>query len=391
MKPLPRTVWLLGGVSLLSDVGSELVFPLLPALLASMGAAPWWIGVVEGCADTLAALLKYLSGLRADGGRRNRPWVIGGYALASLTRPLFALATAPVQVLGLRVLDRVGKGVRTAPRDLLLARAAPPGEEGRVFGLHQAMDHTGAVLGPLVGWALLQAGLGVREAIACAVVPSLLTVLLATRLEEPEAPSEVPPHASSPFVVRESEPFSPELKRLLLAVACFALANSTDGFLLARAREVGVAEGQIPLLWWLLSVSMVGFTALGGRLADRLPPARLVGLGWLLYAGCYLGFGLANAAWQVWGLMFIYGAFHGLAVPGQKALVKRLAAKAHQGRAFGAFHAAQGGLAIPAGLLTGLTWSAYGAAWALGLSAALATVAALLVSTVGGGGKARSA
>lgn len=374
---LPATVLLLGLTSFLTDVGSEMIFPLLPAFVASLGASPAFFGLVEGLADAVASLLKLAAGALVDRAPAKKPFVLAGYGLAALVRPLMALATAPWHVLGVRLTDRVGKGIRSAPRDVLLASAVPASESGRAFGFHRAMDHAGAVVGPLVAAGLLAAGLSVRSVFWWALVPGVLSVVavLAVRERAPLGGDGAPPPAetASPGAAR-----LPARLRVALGIfGVFALGNSSDAFLLLRAKELGVSLASLPLLWTAFHVSKLTSAALGGDLSDRVPRARLIVAGWLVYAATYVGFGLATRPWQVWTLFVVYGTYYGLTEPAEKALVKDLAPPALRGRAYGLYHFIVGVAAVPAGVLTGALWQARGPLAALGAGAILATASAV--------------
>jgi MFS family permease len=288
-----------------------------------------------------------------------------------------ALATAPWHVLGVRLTDRVGKGIRSAPRDVLLASAVPASESGRAFGFHRAMDHAGAVVGPLVAAGLLAAGLSVRSVFWWALVPGVLSVVavLAVRERAPLGGDGAPPPAetASPGAAR-----LPARLRVALGIfGVFALGNSSDAFLLLRAKELGVSMASLPLLWTAFHVSKLTSAALGGDLSDRVPRARLIVAGWLVYAATYVGFGLATRPWQVWTLFVVYGTYYGLTEPAEKALVKDLAPPALRGRAYGLYHFIVGVAAVPAGVLTGALWQARGPLAALGAGAILATASAV--------------
>lgn len=366
---LPLTVLALGATSFFNDVASEMVFPLLPGFLALLGAGPTFLGLLEGVADAVSALLKYLAGKRADKGGQ-KGLVLLGYGLTTFVRPLLAVVAAPWQVLAIRAADRMGKGVRSAPRDALLAGAVPAFETGRAFGFHRAMDHTGAVVGPLVATALLFFGVSVRTVFALTLIPGLLVVASLFLVKEPPL---APPKATDGAGLRA--PMPARLRQLLGLFFFFALANSSDAFLLLRAREVGTKETWLPVLWLALHLSKVWWTTKAGAWSDRMPRHRLVLGGWAVYAVCYALLGVASQAWQVWAVVVAYGAFAGLTEPVEKAMVKDLAPPEARGRAFGLYHGLLGAAAIPAGLLTGALWQAFGAAAALFTGAAVAALA----------------
>jgi len=380
-RPAPwlgRTVASLAAVSLLTDVSSEMIAPLLPIFLsATLGASASAVGAIEGAAESTAALLKLASGWLADRtGRRKAPTALG-YAIAALGRPLIAVTTAGWQVLAVRLADRVGKGIRTAPRDALLAESVPPDQRGAAFGLHRAADHAGAVAGPLIASALLLAWPGdLRTVFALAIVPGLLTVGAVVWKVRETAPAS-PPTAAPPLP-RWSE-LGPTLPRYLAVLALFTLGNASDAFLLLRAAEAGVPVAAIPLLWGALHLSKAVFSVWGGRLSDRIGARRAIVAGWMVYAAVYAGFAVVGAAWQVWALFLVYGLYFGLTEAPEKALVAALAPDGRRGSAFGAYHAAIGIAALPASALFGVLWQVFGAHVAFAAGAAFALGAALLL------------
>jgi MFS family permease len=364
----------LGVTSLFTDIASEMVFPLLPAFVATLGAGPTFLGLLEGVADAVSAVLKYFSGRWTDVARTTgtrRTAVFAGYALATVVRPLLALATAPWHVLTIRVIDRVGKGVRSAPRDALIADSVAATDSGRAFGFHQAMDHAGAVLGPLLATGLIALGVEVRSIFAIAFIPGVFAVASIAFATEPAATLGTSTAAPAQLATR--------LKHLLLILGFFALSNSSDVFLLVRLNELHAPQSWLPLAWLTLHLSKMFFSARGGLLADRWPKHWLVLAGWGVYAGAYVALALVTVAWQAWVVMTFYGAFAGLAEPTEKALVKELSASEQRGRAFGVYHAMLGAAAVPAGLLTGWLWQRFGAQVALFTGAAGAALSAVLL------------
>ena len=353
-----------------TDVASEAVFPLLPGFLALLGAGPAFLGLLEGVADAVSAFLKYQSGRWSDAGGKKR-FVLGGYALATVVRPLLAVVTAPWQVLAIRVTDRVGTGIRSAPRDALIAGAVSSEESGRAFGFHQAMDHAGAVVGPLLATALLALGVEVRTVFALTLIPGVLAVASIFLVKEPEAP------VLAKGAVLDDTPLPARLKELLVIIGVFTLANSSDAFLLLRASELGVETKWLPMAWLALNLSKLFWASRGGDWSDRTARHRLILAGWAVYAVSYGLFAIATVQWHAWALLAFYGAFAGLTEPVEKALVKELTPKPQQGRAFGAYHAMLGALAVPSGVLTGFLWQRFGAPWALGLGAVVAAGASV--------------
>ncbi len=370
---LPAAVIALGFASFFNDIGSEMVFPLLPVFLVSLGAGPTYLGIVEGVADATASVFKYVAGYLADRLPRSKPLVVFGYALPCSVRPLLSLATGPLHVLAIRVTDRIGKGLRTAPRDSLIASAVSNEEAGRAFGFHRAMDHAGAALGPLLATLLLLLGFTIRQVFLVAIVPSVLALVAVAWVREV-------PRAKRSTIAGESAPARAKLPgsfpSYLAIIALFALANSSDAFLLLRANEIGVPTATLPLLWAVLNFSRVGCTVVGGRLADRFSRVRLIAAGWFIFALCYVSLGFANDVWMVWPLFAIYGLHNGLCEPAERALIRDLAPESARGRAFGLFHGVVGACAIPAGLWMGWIWEAWSARSALSIAAAVALIAA---------------
>jgi MFS family permease len=336
---LPTTVVLLGFTSLFTDIGTEMIFPLLPVFLVeTLRAGPAYLGLVEGAADTVSSFLKLASGVIADGATRRKPLVLFGYGLASAVRPFVAIATRPWHVLAVRVTDRVGKGVRSSPRDALIADAAGD-RTGRAFGFHQAMDHAGAVVGPLVSTLLIAGGLSLRHVFWVAVIPGVIATVLVAAIREPRRELRKTTtgtgHATGALAATVLDR---RLASYLGILGIFSLGNSSDAFLLLRARSLGLSTQAVPILWSLLNLSKVLWAFVGGNLADRVPRARLIAVGWLVYAVVYMGLGGATQSWQVWALFVLYGVFYGLTEPVEKALIKDLVREDERGRAYGAYN-----------------------------------------------------
>jgi MFS family permease len=376
---LPPAVVGLGLVSLLTDTSSEAIFPLLPAFLTTLGASNAFIGLVEGAAELVANVLKYATGLVADRRARLKPLVLAGYGISTLVRPLVAFAAAPWHVLAVRMVDRVGKGVRTSPRDALIAAATPPSMRGRAFGFHRAMDHAGAALGTLLGAGLLW-GLGAGDGTAAsaaqlrtvflwAAVPGVLAlVALALTREPPRSP--VPPARA------EARPLPPGLRRALLPIALFAFANATDAFILVKLARLDAAPILAPLLWLALHVIKAGTATAGGRLADRYGKRNALALGWTVYAVTWSAVGFAETVPLLFVLSAIYGTSHGLVEGAERALVAELAAGDGRGKAFGAYNMLIGFAALAASTAFGLVWDRLGSVTAFAGSGAFALLAA---------------
>ncbi|MFN3397348.1 MAG: MFS transporter [Sulfurimicrobium sp.] len=374
---LPRTVWLLGLVSLFNDTTSELVYPLVPLFLASvLMAGPKALGLIEGIAEATASLLKLFSGVLMDKRGHAKGWVAFGYGLASLSRPLFYLASSWPMVLALRFADRVGKGLRTSPRDALLAGAVDASRRGLAFGLHRAMDNAGAVIGPLLAAWLLARGMPIKDVFLWSIVPGIITIVLALGIKEPP----VVPAINRPVFSWKLAGFPPTFKRYLLVLALFTLGNSSNMFLLLRAKELGLPDYQVPLLWALVSgVAMVFSTPLSA-LSDRLGRVRLILAGWAVYGLFYLLLGLNGFhALLLWPLFAFYGLFLAATEGAEKALVADLAPRDRLGTAYGWFNLTAGAMLLPASLIFGWLWQGVAVEAAFAFSAACALTAALLL------------
>jgi len=378
-QPLPKTIKRLGLVSLLTDASSEMIFPLLPAFLTGpLRAGPAFLGVVEGLAETTASVLRIVSGTLSDRLPRRKPLVVAGYGLASLARPLMAIAMVPWHVLAIRVADRIGKGTRGAPRDALIAEATPAEERGRAYGFHRAMDHAGAAVGPVLASLILFAGGDMRLVFALAAIPALLSVaVLVFGVEEAPRVRQDPPRLKE-----GAAPASRTFNTYLVVVGLFTLGNSSDAFLLLRAQEVGVSAAALPLLWAFHQLAKSALSTHGGALSDRLGRKSAIAGGWAVYALAYLGFAQARHLLEIWGLFLLYALHHALSEGPEKAFVADLVPAAARGRAFGFYHAISGMALLPASVLMGWLWQAYGSGVAFLVSAALAAGATVALAAV---------
>jgi len=382
---LDRNVYALAAVSLLTDVSSEMIYPLLPVFLTSvLGANASFIGAIEGAAETTAALLKLASGWWSDRVQKRKPLVVAGYAIASLMRPLVAIAQSASQVLMIRVADRVGKGIRNAPRDALLADSVHPSIRGRAFGVHRTGDHIGGVLGPLIAFVLLSRHIAeLRTVFWLAAIPGVLSVVVVILFvrEVPRPATEPARAANAPLDL--TQPLGATFWRVLTVIFLFTLGNSTDAFLLLRANQLGVPVALAPLLWAALHVVKSASSVPGGALSDRIGRRSTLVAGWLLYAAVYLGFAHAGVAWQAWALFGAYGIFFGLTEGSERALIADLVGPVRRGTAFGWYNLAIGLGALPASILFGYVWDHAGAPTAFVMGASLAAAAALGMLFVG--------
>jgi MFS family permease len=386
-RGLPRNVFAISLVSLFNDASSEIVYPLLPIFLAStLGASAGAIGLIEGSAESISSLLKLFAGYLSDRLGKRKLLVVFGYSLASLVRPLLAFATNWHQVLGIRLADRVGKGLRTAPRDAMIADTVAVEQRGLAFGFHRAMDHGGAVIGPLLGYLLVFLLVVNRDAptrseftkiFLLAAVPALAAVIVAVFFMRESPVRKIKHVAEVPKLTLRG--FDGNFKRFLLVLALFTLSNSSDSFLILRARDSGVSVTAIPLLWAAHHGSKVLSSLFGGDLSDRLGRKRLIVSGWILYAAVYAGFAFSTKGVSIWILFLIYGIYFGLAEGAEKALVADLVRPEQRGTAYGLYNLAFGITVFPASLLMGVIWDWKGPTTAFLASATIGSAAALLL------------
>jgi MFS family permease len=376
--------------SLFADVASEMVVPLLPAFLVAIGGSAEALGIIEGAGDAVANVFKYVSGRWADRTRRLLPLAVLGYTIAGAVRPLLALARVPWHVLAVRCTDRVGKGIRTSPRDKLLAASADPARLAEAYAFHRGMDHFGAAVGPLVAAGLLLAWPDrFRLVFALAAIPGALAILVLFAIRERGGEPETAPAVSPPTAPQDGNRYGvPEFRRLLIAIFVFTLGNSTDALLLLRAQGLGVRTALIPLLWTVLHVVRAATSWPLGRAADRFGRPRALAAGWLWYALCYVGFAVANAPWHAWTLFAAYGVVAGLTEGTERALVAASVPENARGRALGTYNLVSGAGLLVASIGAGVLWDRVSPGAALGVGAALATGAAVLLQLRGSARKA---
>ncbi|MBI3625226.1 MAG: MFS transporter [Candidatus Rokubacteria bacterium] len=352
-----------------------MIYPLLPLFVTrTLGAPMKAVGLIEGVAEATSSVLRLVAGWLSDRLGRRKPLVVIGYAFGAIAKPLLAVAGTWGHVLGIRFIDRFGKGLRTPPRDALLAESTPRPLRGRAFGLHGAMDTAGAVVGPLLAWALLPAlGGDFRSLFLLAFIPALVGIAVLI-LGVPEIRPNVELHGS----VARAGDLGERFWRFMPVVLCFGIGNSSDAFLILRARHLGIAEGLIPLLYLVFNVVYASLALPGGTLSDRIGRRRVIVIGYAVFALVYLGFAQAGSAREAWLLFALYGIYYALTERIQRAFVADLVPEAARGRAFGLYHASVGFLALPASLLAGWLWDAVSPAAPFWLGSASSVLALLL-------------
>ena len=366
---IPPAVKGLGLVSLFNDFASEMVYPLLPGFITrTLGGSATILGALDGAADLTASLVKWVSGRLADRPGWRKPLILGGYLSAVLVRPLMALSSAAWQVVGFRVVDRIGKGARTPPRDALIADITPPEVAGRAFGFHRAADHLGAVLGSLTAWWLLRGDVPIRKVLSWSIVPGIvaflvLAVVLKMAREGKTSPKSKADSAASPVTV-----FWPPV----LVLAAFTFFRLPEALLLLRLQDLGIPLAIIPLIWAGLHVVRTASSYPGGKLVDRFGPRMAVAAGGVLFSLVAVTLGRPLSAAAAILTFLVFGFVAGLTEPGERVLVARLSPK--RGRGFGAYHGTVGLAALPAGLLYGWLYQRFGGPQALWVSAGVVLV-----------------
>ncbi|MBA4143448.1 MAG: MFS transporter [Nitrosospira sp.] len=382
---LPHTVLVLGLVSFFNDFASDIVIPLIPILLATvLAAGPVALGLIEGVADAVASLIKLWSGRHSDviSGRR-KGLAMTGYTLSNIARPLLGLAGSWPMVLVLRSIDRVGKGLRSAPRDALVADATPPGMHGHAFGYHRAMDNGGAVAGSLAAAAVLAwSGLSLTDVILWSAVPGFIAVLLlGVGVKEENKGEDHPGHAPAPVTLPPLRwsVLSLSMRRYLLVLMLFTFARASETFILLLGHQLGIGTIELLLLWSALNLCKAATSTWGGQLADSLGRGTLMMIGWTTFSISFLLLGMVEQSPGLWAVAIFYGLFAGMSEGAERAIISDYADPRERGTAFGWYHLMVGIAAIPAGLLFGSIWQFHSAALAFFFAGGLAACAALLL------------
>jgi len=386
---LNPSVFFLGMVSLLTDVSSEMIFTLVPLFLANVLGAPFIvIGLIGGLSESVDAIFRIFSGWISDKVGSRKPLAVLGYSISTIAKPFMYLATSWGAVLGIRLGDRIGKGIRTSPRDALIADSVSAGERGKGFGLHRAMDTFGAVLGLaiaaiviyLVQGGGLQLSLKTYQWIVLVgVVPAVLAVLVLLIFVHEKGRKPSPSNSSRPDLTLTglTAGFDTRFKVFLGIMAVFTLGNSSDFFVILRAQNLGAPLIHVVLMLVLFNATYMAISLPAGILSDRLGRKRVITLGWLIYALVYLGFALASSIWQIWLLFACYGIYYGIIEGVARAFVADLVPEEKRGTAYGLYHGVVGLTLLPASLLAGWLWQAFSPAAPFYFGAALAFLAML--------------
>ena len=375
---LPKTVWLIGFISLINDSASEMVYPLLPLYLSSvLLAGPKALGIIEGIAEATSSLLRLVTGVIFDRTRKAKPWLVFGYGIAGLSRPLIAFISSWPALLFIRFADRVGKGLRSSPRDALLANITNKKNYGLVFGFHRAMDNAGAVIGPIIAAILLGIGLSFQSIFLLALAPAILAFSLSLMIKEKKAKP-----IRSQKIKWSLQGVPKSFKRYLWAVAFFTLACSSDMFLLYRLKELGMENYQIPILWAGVSLVTAVFCTPFSALSDKYGRLKFLAFGWIAYILFYLFMAQANSLnFAIWILFGFYGLFKAATEGVERAYVADLTKVNQRGTAFGWFNLVTGFMLFPASFIFGFLYESYGVQIAFLFSAISSIIALIILAT----------
>jgi len=379
-KKLDKNIFTLGLVSLFTDISSQMIYPLLPIFLSSvLGVGVAFIGLLEGIAEATASILKVFSGWYSDKLKKRKPIIFLGYSLSTIGKPFLYLVTAGWHVLIVRFIDRVGKGIRTSPRDALVADLSLPEQRGKAFGIQRAMDRMGAFLGPLVAFAILpMLNNNLRLVFLLAFFPAFVAVLIIIFFLKEKRHVEDPPKELKAISLKH---FSSDFKFFVLILAIFTLGNSSDAFLILRAKDLGVKIVLIPILWLVYNFVSSASSIPLGHLSDKIGRRKATLLGFSVYGAVYLGFAFSNTQSLIWIFMALYGVYYGLSEGVLRAYVADLVEdKSVLASAYGIYHTVVGLCMFPASLIMGILWQQYSPTVAFGFGASLSLVAAILLS-----------
>jgi len=374
-RDLHQNVKVFGVTSFFNDTATEMAYWVLPAFLVSIGAGPATLGVIEGIAESVAAAAKLWSGLLVDKSRNRKPLVVAGYALANAVKPLLTFVNAWWQVLGIRFADRLAKGVRGAPRDVMLSESVAKEKVGSAFGLLQAMDSAGAIIGPVVALLLINR-IGLRGVFLAAAIPgaiSIIAVVLFARETGKVRPVTAKAKSDSAAKLPASFYY------LMFAITLFSIGNSSDMFLVLRAQNIGIGAALAPLLGLMFNITYTAFSWPAGKLSDTMSRKSLVAAGYVVFAIVYLVFALAPSKSAIWAAFALYGLYYALTNPVLRAMVSHAAPPEARGRAFGIFYFVSSITALLASVVSGELWKHFGPAVPFYASAATAAVAAVMV------------
>lgn len=377
---VPKNIFYLGLVSLLNDASSDMAYPLIPLFLTKvLGASFGMVGIIEGIAESTASLLKVFSGYWSDKIQKRKGLTVLGYSISAISKPILAYATAPWHVLAVRFSDRFGKGVRTAPRDALIATSVDPSIMGRAFGFHRAMDTLGAVIGPILAFLLLPlVNQNYRTIFLLSFVAAALGVITLTIFVREVKKDNV--HDQVPKIGFRM--FDRRFKVFLLGVTVFSLGNSSDAFLLLRANNVGLAAALVPLVYLVFNITAAALSTPLGIWSDKFGHRKVIILGFLVFAIAYLGFARVSTTVYLWPLFVLYGVYAALSEGIIRAHTAELVPENIKGTAYGTLHTLTGLALLPAGVIAGYLWQVFGPQFTFYYGTLMAALAVLILMAV---------
>ncbi|WP_378540854.1 MFS transporter [Neobacillus cucumis] len=378
---LNSVILVLGIVSLMTDLSSQMIVPILPLYLTSiLHVQVGTLGIIEGIAESTASILKFFSGWMSDRFGKRKWLMVGGYGLSNLIKPFFALSSTWGQVLFIRFADRIGKGIRTSPRDAILADTTTKEERGKAFGFRRSMDTLGAALGPLVTYMILTLWNGSYQSVFWfSAIPGLVATLLLIFFLKDKRNQKTPPSSVKRLPKISFKGLHPRFVWFTLITLLFTIGNFSDAFLILRAKDVGMAAAYIPLTYFAYNIVTSIFSTPFGMISDRIGRRPVLITGYLMFALIYLGFGLVHTVSGIWVLFFVYGVYYATTEGIQKAYVSDMVPEGQRGMALGTFNALIGIAALPASVMAGFLWQSFGAFTAFGVSSILAIISALLM------------
>lgn len=376
-----RNIILLGFTSLFTDISSEMIYPLLPVFFAAtLGLSRSFIGLIEGLAESSASFFKLFSGWFSDRIKKRKKLVIAGYLLSNITKPLFSVVHSGIQALSTRFVDRVGKGIRTAPRDALISLSAAKEERGKAFGIHRAMDTLGAVIGPLLAFLLLPLFRGnPRPVFLISFIPGIIAIMVLSAVIDVPGDKYAAKKVVLPLHTTFKE-FTPSFRYFLVVMFFFSLGNSSNAFLILRAKSAGLSINLIPIFWMVFNVSYSLFSIPAGLLSDKWGRKKLIQISFLLYGLIYLGFAFMKDIKFAWLLIVFYGLFYGMSDGNLRAMVGDLVDKSHLGTAYGVYHAVTGITLFLSSIIMGILWDRVGVEFAFIFGAVMGGIAFLLLA-----------
>ncbi len=379
-RSLHKRVKVLGFASFFNDSSSEMIYPFLPVFITKyLGAGPAFVGLIEGVAESISSFLKLFSGWLSDRVKGRKVLVSIGYSLPAISRPLISFVNSWIPLFVLRIIDRFGKGVRTSPRDAIIADSVDENSRGRAFGFQRAMDNLGAVVGPVISFLLLKFFVNdIRKVFFLSIIPSIFVLILVTFVLKDVKGRKL----ENKRIILSLKNLPSSFKIYLLSLLIFTLGNSSDSFLFLKASETKIPLEYLPLLWVGHNTVKAVLSYPLGRLSDKIGRRKIIIFGWLIYSFIYAGFAYSNHPFLILLLFIIYGSVFGITEGAERAYVADIAPSEHKGTSYGLFHFIQGLALFPASLITGIIWQIFGSKFAFLYGAFMALFASIVIFNV---------